>query len=161
MHPPPTPTPIEVAPPPTVPQVVKPLPGYVLTLFLLFGVVSPAWGFTGFLTRDNWTQWAFQLSQARVIVAAIAVLAFLPIVRAVLGCFVLDLVRRIRVVGHCVLLCGAGCCFWTRGFSGRRARPRFLRRSPHRPRWGLCTTRSLPGVCRRRVGASCRAIPPV
>ena len=123
MHPPPTPTPIEVAPPPTVPQVVKPLPGYVLTLFLLFGVVSPAWGFTGFLTRDNWTQWAFQLSQARVIVAAIAVLAFLPIVRAVLGRFVLDLVRRIRVVGHCVLLCGAGCCLWTRGFSGRRARP--------------------------------------
>ena len=26
---------------------------------------------------------------------------------------------------------------------------------------GFCTTRSLLGVCRRRVGASCRAIPPV
>ena len=26
--------------------------------------------------------------------------------------------------------------------------------------WGFCTTRSLPGVCHRRVGASCRAIPP-
>jgi len=25
-----------------------------------------------------------------------------------------------------VLLCGAGCCLWTRGFSGRRARPRGL-----------------------------------
>ena len=35
------------------------------------------------------------------------------------------------------------------------------RRSPHRQRWGFCTTRSLPGVCRRRVGASCSAIPPV
>lgn len=28
--------------------------------------------------------------------------------------------RRRRVVGHCVLLCGVGCCLWTRGFSGRR-----------------------------------------
>ena len=27
------------------------------------------------------------------------------------------------VIGHYVLLCGAGCCLWTRGFSGRRARP--------------------------------------
>ena len=25
-----------------------------------------------------------------------------------------------------MLLCGAGCCLWTRGFSGRRARPRGL-----------------------------------
>ena len=81
---------------PTVPQVAKPWPGYAYTLFLLFCVVSPAWGFIGFLSRDNWTQWAFQLNQARVIVAAIAVLAFLPIVRAVLGRFLLDLVRRIK-----------------------------------------------------------------
>ena len=29
--------------------------------------------------------------------------------------------RNTRVVGHCVLLCGAGCCLWTRGFSGRRS----------------------------------------
>ena len=29
--------------------------------------------------------------------------------------------RNPRVVGHCVLLCGAGCCLWTRGFSGRRS----------------------------------------
>ena len=28
--------------------------------------------------------------------------------------------RNPRVVGHCVLLCGVGCCLWTRGFSGRR-----------------------------------------
>ena len=27
------------------------------------------------------------------------------------------------VIGHYVLLCGAGCCLWPRGFSGRRARP--------------------------------------
>ena len=66
----------------TVPRIVKPWPAYARTLFLLFCVVSPAWSFIGFLTRDHWTQWAFQLSQARVIVAAIAVLAFLPIVRA-------------------------------------------------------------------------------
>ena len=81
---------------PTVPQVVKPLPAFARTLILLFLVVSPAWGFIDFLSRDNWTQWAFQLSQARVIIAAIAVLAFLPIVRAVLGRFVIDLVRRIK-----------------------------------------------------------------
>lgn len=80
----------------TVPQVVKPVPAFAYTLILLFLVVSPAWGFIDFLSRDNWTQWAFQLSQARVIVAAIAVLAFLPIVRAVLGRFVIDLVRRIK-----------------------------------------------------------------
>lgn len=81
---------------PTVPQVVKPLPAYVRALFVLFCVVPPAWGVIDFLSRDNWTQWAFQLSQARVIVAAIAVLAFLPIVRAVLGRFFIDLVRRIK-----------------------------------------------------------------
>ena len=81
---------------PTVPQVVKPLPAFARTLILLFLVVSPAWGFIGFLSRDNWTRWTFQLSQARVIVAAIAVLAFLPIVRAVFGRFVIDLVRRIK-----------------------------------------------------------------
>lgn len=81
---------------PTVPQVVKPLPAFARTLILLFLVVSPAWGFIGFLSRDNWTQWAFQLSQARVIVAAIAVLAFLPIVRAAFGRFVIDLIRRIK-----------------------------------------------------------------
>jgi len=50
---------------PAVPQVVKPLPGYVYTLFLLFVVASPAWGFIGFLSRDHWTQWAFGLTQAR------------------------------------------------------------------------------------------------
>lgn len=81
---------------PAVPRVVKPWPAYGYTLFLWFGVVSPAWRFIGFLSRDNWTQWAFQLSQARVIIAAIAVLAFLPIVRAVFGRFVIDLVRRIK-----------------------------------------------------------------
>lgn len=80
----------------TVPQVVKPVPAFAYTLILLFLVVSPAWGFIDFLSRDNWTQWAFQLSQARVIIAAIAVLAFLPIVRAVLGRFFIDLVRRIK-----------------------------------------------------------------
>ena len=26
------------------------------------------------------------------------------------------------VIGHYVLLCGAGCCLWARGFSGHRAR---------------------------------------
>lgn len=81
---------------PAVPRVVKPLPAFARTLFLLFCVAFPAWSFIGFLTRDNWTRWAFQLSQARVIIAAIAVLAFLPIVRAVLGRFVIDLVRRIK-----------------------------------------------------------------
>lgn len=81
---------------PTVPQVVKPWPGYAYTLFLLFCVVSPAWGFIGFLSRDHWTQWAFRLSQAQVIVAAIAVLAFLPIVWAVLRRFAIDLIRRIK-----------------------------------------------------------------
>ena len=81
---------------PTVPQVVKPVPAFAYTLILLFLVVSPAWTFIGILSRDNWTQWAFQLSQARVIIAAIAVLAFLPIVRAVLGRFAIDLVRRIK-----------------------------------------------------------------
>ena len=81
---------------PAVPRVVKPLPAFARTLILLFLVVSPAWGFIDFLSRDNWTRWAFQLSQARVIIAAIAVLAFLPIVRAVLGRFVIDLVRRIK-----------------------------------------------------------------
>ena len=79
-----------------VPRVVKPFPAYGYTLFLWFCVVSPAWGFIDFLSRDHWTQWAFQLSQARVIIAAIAVLAFLPIVRAVLGRFFIDLVRRIK-----------------------------------------------------------------
>ena len=66
----------------TVPRIVKPWPAYARTLFLLFCVVSPAW--------------SFQLSQARVIVAAIAVLAFLPIVRAAFGRFILDLIRRIK-----------------------------------------------------------------
>ena len=32
-----------------------------------------------------------------------------------------------RVIGHDVLLGGAGCCLWTRGFSGRRARPQAVR----------------------------------
>ena len=81
---------------PAVPQVVKPLPAYVFTLFLLFVVVPPAWGFIGFLSRDHWTQWAFRLAQAQVIVAAIAVLAFLPIVWAVLRRFFIDLIRRIK-----------------------------------------------------------------
>lgn len=81
---------------PAVPRVVKPLPAFARTLILLFLVVSPAWSLIGILTRDNWTRWAFQLSQARVIVAAIAVLAFLPIVRAVFGRFVIDLIRRIK-----------------------------------------------------------------
>ena len=81
---------------PAVPQVVKPWPAYARTLALLSFVVFPAWRFIDFLSRDNWTRWAFQLSQARVIVAAIAVLAFLPIVRAVFGRFLLDLIRRIK-----------------------------------------------------------------
>lgn len=80
----------------TVPQVVKPMPAFARTLILLFLVVSPAWGLIDFLSRDNWTRWAFQLSQARVIIAAIAVLAFLPIVRAAFGRFILDLIRRIK-----------------------------------------------------------------
>ena len=81
---------------PAVPRVVKPLPAFARTLLLLFLVVSPAWGFIDFLSRDNWTRWAFQLSQARVIIAAIAVIAFLPIVRAAFGRFILDLIRRIK-----------------------------------------------------------------
>ena len=81
---------------PAVPRVVKPLPAFARTLILLFLVVSPAWGFIDFLSRDNWTRWAFQLSQARVIIAAIAVIAFLPIVRAAFGRFILDLIRRIK-----------------------------------------------------------------
>lgn len=80
----------------TVPRVVKPWPAWARTLFLWVWVASPAWSFIGLLTRDNWTQWAFQLSQARVIIAAIAVLAFLPIVRAAFGRFILDLIRRIK-----------------------------------------------------------------
>lgn len=81
---------------PAVPQVVKPLPAYVYTLFLLFVVVPPVWGFIGFLSRDHWTQWAFRLAQAQVIVAGIAVLAFLPIVWTVLRRFFIDLIRRIK-----------------------------------------------------------------
>ena len=81
---------------PADPQVVKPLPGYVYTLFLLFCVVPPACAFIGFLARDHWGQWAFHLSQARVIVAAIAVLAFLPIVWSAFSRFIVDLVRRIK-----------------------------------------------------------------
>lgn len=80
----------------TVPQVVKPWPAYARTLFLLFCVAFPAWSLIGILTGDHWTQWAFHLSQARVIIAAIAVLAFLPIVRAAFGRFILDLIRRIK-----------------------------------------------------------------
>lgn len=80
----------------TVPRVVKPWPAWARTLFLWVWVASPAWSFIGLLTRDNWTRWAFQLSQARVIIAAIAVLAFLPIVRAAFGRFILDLIRRIK-----------------------------------------------------------------
>ena len=57
----------------TVPQVVKPFPAFARTLALLSFVVFPAWSLIGILTRDNWTRWAFQLSQARVIIAAIAV----------------------------------------------------------------------------------------
>ena len=37
---------------------------------------------------------------------------------------------------------------------------RCLRHPPHRPRWGVCTTRSLLAACRRRVGPPCSAIPP-
>lgn len=80
----------------TVPRVVKPWPAYGYTLFLWFCVVHPAWGFIGFLSRDNWTRWAFQLSQARVIIAAIAVLAFLPIVWSAFSRFAIDLIRRIK-----------------------------------------------------------------
>lgn len=81
---------------PAVPRVVKPWPAWARTLFLWVWVVSPAWSFIGLLTRDTWTQWAFQLSQARVMIAAIAVLAFLPIVRAAFGRFFIDLIRRIK-----------------------------------------------------------------
>ena len=81
---------------PAVPQVVKPFPAFGYTLFLLFVVVSPAWGFIGFLSRDHWGQWAFRLSQAQVIVAAIAVFAFLPIVWSAFSRFIVDLVRRIK-----------------------------------------------------------------
>ena len=81
---------------PTVPRVVKPFPAYARTLALLCFVAFPAWSLIGFLTRDHWTQWAFHLSQARVIIAAIAVLAFLPIVWAAFGRFILDLIRRIK-----------------------------------------------------------------
>ena len=81
---------------PTVPQVVRPFPAYARTLFLLFCVAFPVWSLIGILTRDHWTQWAFHLSQARVIIAAIAVLAFLPIVWAAFGRFILDLIRRIK-----------------------------------------------------------------
>lgn len=81
---------------PTVPRVVKPWPAYARTLFLLFCVAFPAWSLIGFLTRDHWGQWAFHLSQARVLIAAIAVLAFLPIVRAAFSRFVIDLIRRIK-----------------------------------------------------------------
>ena len=81
---------------PAVPRVVKPWPGYAYTLFLLFVVVSPAWGFIGFLSRDHWTQWAFRLSQAQVVVAAIAVFAFLPIVWSACSRFIVDLIRRIK-----------------------------------------------------------------
>lgn len=81
---------------PTVPRVVKPLSAFWRTLALLSLVVFPAWAFIGFLTRDHWGQWAFHLSQARVIVAAIAVLAFLPIVWSAFGRFIVDLVRRIK-----------------------------------------------------------------
>lgn len=80
----------------TVPRVVKPWPAYGYTLFLWFCVASPVWTFIGILSRDHWTRWAFQLSQAQVIVAAIAVLAFLPIVWAVLRRFAIDLIRRIK-----------------------------------------------------------------
>ena len=81
---------------PTVPRVVKPLPAYARTLSLLCLVAFPAWSLIGFLTRDRWGQWAFQLSQARVIVAAIAVLAFLPIVWSAFSRLVIDLIRCIK-----------------------------------------------------------------
>ena len=81
---------------PAVPRVVKPWPAWGYTLFLWFCVVSPAWTFIDILSRDNWTQWAFQLSQARVIVAAIAVLAFLPIVWSAFSRFIVDLIRRVK-----------------------------------------------------------------
>ncbi len=80
----------------TVPQVVKPWPAYARPLFLLFCVAFPAWSLIGILTRDHWTQWAFHLSQARAIIAAIAVLAFLPIVWSAFSRFVIDLIRRIK-----------------------------------------------------------------
>ena len=81
---------------PTVPRAVKPLSAFWRTLALLSLVVFPAWSFIGFLTRDHWGQWAFHLSQARVIVSAVAVLAFLPIVWSAFSRFAIDLIRRIK-----------------------------------------------------------------
>ena len=43
-----------------------------------------------------------------------------------------------------MLLCGAGCCLWIRGLSGRRAR-RSLRRPPRRWRWGFALHKALRG----------------
>ncbi len=56
-----------------------------------------------------------------------------------------------RVIGHYVLLCGAGCYLWTRGFSGRRVRP-----------WGRAAWCALrqparePSASRASIGASTR-----
>ena len=64
--------------------------------------------------------------------------------------------RHKGVIGHYVLPHGTGCCLWTHGFSGCRAR-----RCPLcRWWWGFCTTRGLPTACHRRVEPSCSAIPP-
>ena len=63
--------------------------------------------------------------------------------------------RKHRVIGHYVLLCGAGCCLWTRGFSGCRARP-WGRAAP----WAARPLR--PSAPRASIGASarCPATPP-
>ena len=54
-----------------------------------------------------------------------------------------------------MLLCGAGCCLWTRGFSGHRARP-WGRAAP----WAARTLR--PSAPRASIGAlaRCPAPPP-
>ena len=48
------------------------------------------------------------------------------------------------VIGHYVLLCGAGCCLWTRGFSGRRARLRRGRPASFDRRFGSLSGQAPP-----------------
>ena len=80
------------------------------------------------------------------------------------------------VIGHYVLLCGAGCSLRAHGFSGHRARlwgraavcasgrrghaPRFLRCPSCRWRWGFCSIRSWLSACRRRVVVLMTPFPP-
>ena len=73
------------------------------------------------------------------------------------NCTVFGVSRKMSTINY-VRNLGGGGVVAARGHHGQALRACWC--TPHLRRWGFCTTRSLLMACRRRVGPSCRAIPP-